>query len=217
MINICYHGIGEPPRELEAGEDHYWISVDQYLRSLDEIATWPDAAISFDDGNASDAAIGLPALVERDLTASFFVVAGRVDHDGSLDRDAIRELCTSGMTVGTHGMHHRPWTELDADELSAELVDARAEIAETTGRPVTEAALPLGRYDRGVLKELRRLGYERVYTSDRAPARADAWLQPRYSVTRDDTVASLRDNILGQQGILHQLRGFVNATRKRAR
>jgi len=33
--------------------------------------------LSFDDGNRSDVGIALPALLERELSATFFVVAGR--------------------------------------------------------------------------------------------------------------------------------------------
>ena len=70
LLNICFHGIGTPGRALEPGEDRYWITSDEFHRILDEIATWPSTRISFDDGNASDLEIGLPALVERGLTAT---------------------------------------------------------------------------------------------------------------------------------------------------
>src|SRR5207249_4098380 len=39
-INICFHGVGTPRRELEPGEDVYWISEDAFRRILDEIGTW---------------------------------------------------------------------------------------------------------------------------------------------------------------------------------
>src|SRR5690349_5269245 len=64
VLNICFHGVGIPRRELEPGEDRYWVDADRYLRILDEIATWPLVRISFDDANASDAELGLPGRVE---------------------------------------------------------------------------------------------------------------------------------------------------------
>ena len=30
VTNICFHGIGVPERELEPGEERYWISQDAY-------------------------------------------------------------------------------------------------------------------------------------------------------------------------------------------
>jgi peptidoglycan/xylan/chitin deacetylase (PgdA/CDA1 family) len=193
VVNVCFHGIGAPRRELEPGEAPYWITVDTYHRVLDDLATWPaPVRISFDDGNVSDVEIGLPGLLSRGLTADFFVLAGRFGTPGSLDEPAVKELVASGMTVGTHGMNHIPWRGLDPATNRAELVDARARIAAVTGTPVDAAACPLGRYDRRLLRDLRGFGYRRVYTSDRRFADPNAWLQPRFSIRADDTAESFR-------------------------
>jgi peptidoglycan/xylan/chitin deacetylase (PgdA/CDA1 family) len=189
--NICFHGIGRPGRTLEEGEDPYWVGADQFLRLLDEITTWPSVQISFDDGNASDVEIGLPALLERSLTAQFFVLAGRLDKPGSLRTADVRELGRHGMSVGTHGMHHRSWRRMDAATTRVELVEAREQIADASGTTVDLAACPLGDYDRRLLAALRRQGFRRVYTSDRQPARTGGWLQPRFSVRDVDTPQSL--------------------------
>ncbi|MFC0532189.1 polysaccharide deacetylase family protein [Phytohabitans kaempferiae] len=196
VINICFHGVGKPRRELEPGEAPYWVEEDQFLAILDEIATWPSVRISFDDGNASDVDIALPALVERGLTADFFVLAGRLDSAGSLGEDDVRELRRRGMTVGSHGMWHRPWRGMDPGTSNDELVEARTRLAGVIGEPIETAACPLGRYDRRLLTEMRRLGYKRVFTSDRRAARRDAWLQPRFSVCAPDTPRSIRAQAL---------------------
>lgn len=196
VINICFHGIGSPGREMEPGEDRYWVGTDRFHAILDEIATWPSVRISFDDGNDSDARIGLPALAERGLRADFFVLAGRFGTAGSLSEDEVRELSRQGMGVGSHGMAHRSWRGMSAPTRRAELVEARDRIAAVAGRPVETAACPLGRYDRGLLGHLRGLGYTRVYTSDRRHARPGGWLQPRFSVRREDTPESLRAEVL---------------------
>jgi peptidoglycan/xylan/chitin deacetylase (PgdA/CDA1 family) len=202
VINVCFHGIGTPGRDLEPGESRYWISVDTFHRVLDDLATaadsspgeatWPAVRISFDDGNASDIEIGLPGLQARGLSADFFVLAGRLGAPGSLDEPAVKELVAAGMSVGTHGMNHIPWRGLDPATNKAELVDARARIASVTGTPVDAAACPLGRYDRRLLGDLRRFGYRRVYTSDRRAANPDAWIQPRFSIRAEDTAESFR-------------------------
>ena len=192
MINICFHGIGTPARQLEPGESRYWISERQFAAILDEIVTWPSVQVSFDDGNQSDLEFGLPALVQRNLTGIFFPLAGRLGKPGSVDAAAVRELSAAGMTVGSHGMDHRPWRGMDAATSKRELVDAQQEIAAVTGRQVDQAALPLGRYDRRLLRDLEELGYRTVHTSDRRIAKAGSWIQPRFSVRDDDTVQSIR-------------------------
>ena len=217
LVNVCFHGIGIPQRELEPGEQPYWVGQRQFLDILDDLMVWPSVRISFDDGNASDAEIALPALAERGLRADFFVLAGRLDTPGSLGEDDVRELQKQGMGIGTHGMAHRSWRGMDLATREQELVVARQRLAEVAGTPVDTAACPLGRYDRRVLADLRRLGYTRVYTSDRRAARPDAWLQPRHSARSGDTVESLRAAALRPPALASRVRGAAVGLAKRLR
>jgi peptidoglycan/xylan/chitin deacetylase (PgdA/CDA1 family) len=217
VLNVCFHGIGTPRRELEPGEDVYWIGASQFLLLLDEIATWPSVRISFDDANESDVQIALPALVERGLSAQFFLVAGRLGAQGSLAVDDVRELASKGMAIGTHGMSHRPWLAMTSEIREAELVEARQRIEDAAGKPVTEAACPLGRYDRRLLADLRRLGYRRVYTSDRSVARQDSWLQPRFSLHREDTPESVRAAVLTRPRLVRRAQRSAKGMVKRLR
>jgi peptidoglycan/xylan/chitin deacetylase (PgdA/CDA1 family) len=217
VLNICFHGIGSPQRELEAGEDAYWVDTDRFTRILDEIAAWPAVRISFDDANSSDVLVALPELLDRAMTAQFFLVAGRLGSPGCLGVGDVRELSAKGMGIGTHGMSHRPWTGMNPAVREAELVTARRLVEDAAGGPVTDAACPLGRYDRRLLADLRRLGYQRVYTSDRAAARPGSWLQPRFSVRREDTPQSLRAALLTQPGLAQRAWQHGTAAVKRMR
>jgi peptidoglycan/xylan/chitin deacetylase (PgdA/CDA1 family) len=191
-IGLCFHGIGRRLRTLESDESGYWVSEDQFLRILDEAAEWPQVDISFDDGNASDVEIALPALQARGLSGTFYALAGRLDKPGSLRAEDLRTLTAAGMEVGTHGWNHVPWTGLGPSTFHQEISQARSCLAEVIGRPVNKAALPLGRYDRRVLRGLREEAYERVSTSDRTLARYGAWLSPRFSVHADDSPESVQ-------------------------
>jgi peptidoglycan/xylan/chitin deacetylase (PgdA/CDA1 family) len=197
VLNICFHGIGVLEREREAGEADYWVTRDRFLRLLDEVCGWPDVVLSFDDGNTSDVEVALPALLERGRTAVFFPLAGRLGHRGSLSVEEVAELAASGMQVGTHGMSHRSWRGMDHTTATEELDEARTVIEAATGRAVEQASCPFGEYDRGALAALRRHGYLRVHTSDRRRAVPSSWIQPRFSVVRDDTPESLRAAVLG--------------------
>lgn len=192
MINLGFHGIGTPERELEPDEDQYWIEAELFEQLLAEAREMPSVRLTFDDGNASDLTIALPALLERGLTASFFVIAGRLGEPGSLTADDVRALAEAGMTIGTHGLRHRPWRSLDEDGYREELDEARAVIAAAAGDPVEEAACPFGAYDRRALRALRLHGYRRVYTVDRRPAQPDAWLQGRYVIRHGDSPDTVR-------------------------
>ncbi|SEM33657.1 polysaccharide deacetylase family protein [Streptacidiphilus jiangxiensis] len=215
--NVSFHGVGAPGPEREPGEHDYWVSRDSFLRILDACAARPEVRLSFDDGNESDVAIALPALVERGLTADFFVIAGRIDTPGNVSAEGVRALVAAGMGVGTHGLGHRAWPDVPDTELRAELTDARTAIAETAGRPVDSAACPFGAYDRRILGRLRALGYRRVYTSDRRPAAGEAWLQARFSVLATDTVDSFRTAVFAHRGPARRLRDTAVGAVKRWR
>jgi peptidoglycan/xylan/chitin deacetylase (PgdA/CDA1 family) len=192
-INLCFHGIGEPQRVLEPGEGDYWVSVSQFEELLNEIGDRPDVRLSFDDGNVSDVELALPRLRERGLTATFFLLAGRVGTKGSIGPNDVRILRREGMQIGSHGFAHRSWRHMDPAAEHQELVVAAEQLAELAdGQPIREAACPLGDYDRGCLNALRARGYRHVYTSDRLPAVPDRWLQPRYSLRRSEDGLFLR-------------------------
>ena len=209
-LNLLFHGVGTPRRKLEDGEERLWISPSHFRAVLD-IAVAVDTSISVDDGNISDIEIVLPALVERGLTARFFVLAGRLDHPGSLSRSAVRELHTAGMTIGSHGMKHRPWRRLTDRQRNEEFVVAREMIASTIGSAVDEAACPRGTYERSSLADLRKQRYRHVHTSDGWPAPADAWLQPRYSISRNDDPATVEELLTAgpslRQRLVHTAKG----------
>ena len=192
-INLCFHGIGACAVEREPGEARYWVDETFFLSVLDCVADRRDVELSFDDGNRSDVEVALPAVRERGLTATFFVLAGRLGDPASLAPRDLQLLRDSGMRLGSHGWHHVPWRGLTGAERQRELVDARTALEAASGVTITDAALPLGRYDRRVLHSLRAADYQRVFTSDRFPAREGSWLQPRYSVTAQDTLESLRE------------------------
>jgi peptidoglycan/xylan/chitin deacetylase (PgdA/CDA1 family) len=209
VTGVCFHGVGRPLPDISPDAANYFIPHELFLRVLDELTERPDVDLTFDDGYASDLEIALPALRERGLTASFFPLAGYLGQPGYLDASGVRTLAEAGMPIGSHGMRHRSWRGLDADATNEELSVARAQLAEAAGAPVTMAACPFGQYDRRLLGSLRRLGYRRVFTSDRRRARAGGWLQPRYSVRAGDTLSSVRADILAPPDLAARLRGVA--------
>ncbi len=206
VTGLCFHGIGTPGAAVEDDAAGYFISRDLFLRLLDVAAERPDIDLTFDDGYASDVEVALPALGERKLTARFFPLAGRLGRPGYVSADDVRALAAAGMPVGSHGMRHRSWRGLDAPARAEEFVRARTVLAEAADAAVTTAACPFGEYDRQVLGSLRRLGYDRVFTSDRRRASAGGWLQPRYSVRASDTLDGVREGTLAPPALRRRIR-----------
>jgi peptidoglycan/xylan/chitin deacetylase (PgdA/CDA1 family) len=188
-INLTFHGIGTPSRPLEPDEGHLWVSPEQFVALLDCASRRDEIAITFDDGNASDVEQALPALQERGLTATFFLVADRIGTPHFLDEEGVRALAAAGMEIGCHGMRHRPWRSLDGPSLHEELVEAKSVLERLTGRPITRAACPFGAYDRRVVRAARGSGYQQLFTSDRGLARSGTFVQARNSVGSEDDAA----------------------------
>jgi peptidoglycan/xylan/chitin deacetylase (PgdA/CDA1 family) len=163
----------------------------QFHELLEVIGRYPAIRITFDDSNASDAELALPALCRKGLTATFFILSGRLDQPGSLTATEVRGLAREGMTVGSHGMRHVPWRSINNKDLEEELGEATRAIADAAGLPVREVAFPFGSYDRRVLSAVRRHGFSRAYTVDGGPARSDAWLQSRYTIRATDSPADI--------------------------
>jgi peptidoglycan/xylan/chitin deacetylase (PgdA/CDA1 family) len=191
VLNLCFHGIGTPERTLEPDEELYWVEPAQFKEFLTVIVRYPTVRITFDDGNRSDIALALPALLKHNLKATFFVISSRLGQPGSLAPAEVRSLVRSDMTIGSHGMWHRSWRSASDKELHEELAGAAEAIADAAGQTVREAACPFGAYDRRVLSAARHHGFSRVYTVDGGPAKSDAWLQSRYTIRASDTPADL--------------------------
>jgi peptidoglycan/xylan/chitin deacetylase (PgdA/CDA1 family) len=191
VLNLTFHGIGEPPSAVGDAERDVWLSEADFAASLDAIRTLPEATVSFDDGNSSDLQIALPALLERGISATFFVVAGRLGEPDYLSAADLRTLRDEGMTIGLHGMHHQRWRGLSDDDLDEEISGARRRLEDAAGARLDAAACPFGAYDRRVLARLRRAGFAAVFTSDGGWATRDAWLQARNTFRAGDGAAAV--------------------------
>ena len=201
ILNLNFHGIGRPiGRDFGAGEREFWVKPETFEAALDACVGRNDITLSFDDGNWSDLEMALPALQQRGLTATFFIVPSWLGEPGFMSKRDLKELAATGMPIGNHGLQHHDWTTLAPDKLEHEITQGRRLLEELTGTEITALAIPFGAYNDMVLDALRRQAYEHVYTSDGGTAAPDAWLQPREHVKSGDddrTIQALISALLG--------------------
>ncbi len=192
VLNLGFHGIGAPRgRDFGEGEREFWATPSIFGATLDAVVGRDDLTLSFDDGNTTDVDVVLPALAERGLEATFFIVPGWLGNPGFITEADVCALAQDGMKIGNHGLAHRIWTELTPDELFHEVSEGRRRLERLTGAEIRSLAVPYGAYDGPVLQMLREHGYEHVFTSDGGVADRDAWLQPREHVRADHTQPDL--------------------------
>jgi peptidoglycan/xylan/chitin deacetylase (PgdA/CDA1 family) len=186
MIIFTLHGVGKPSRPLLRAEADVWLSVESFEAILDELCGYDNFSLTVDDSNHSDIEIVMPAILERNMKAIYFIVVGNLDRPGYLSRTEVKNLVQAGMTVGSHGMHHKRWRKLNAGELDEEINVSKKILESVTGQKIKNAACPFGDYDHRVLSFLKKAGFEKVYTSDMGLAREGSWIQPRNTLRRTD-------------------------------
>lgn len=217
MVNLTFHGVGARHRPLEHGEDHVWLAEDTLVGILDELLRFKGFTLTVDDANHSDVTIMLPALLARQLRAIFFIPAGKLGQQGYLGKEDIQTLVDEGMEIGTHGMYHRDWRELDHGELTVEIDNSKKILAEITGHEIQKVSCPYGSYDRRVLRYLRNANFQRVYTSDRGRARSKWWIQPRNSLHATDNPQTLAMIMTHPHSLRESLRSSIKRFIKRWR
>jgi peptidoglycan/xylan/chitin deacetylase (PgdA/CDA1 family) len=217
VVTLTVHGIGPAGHELAPGEERTWVDIGQFERVLDAAVGRSDVRITFDDGNASDLEIALPRLLERGLTAEFFVLAGLLGQPGRLDRDGVRELHRAGMRIGSHGWAHRDWRRLTPEQADEEMSKAHDVLGDIVGEPVTRVAIPFGSYDGRVLARLRRARVTRAYTSDGGRARPGSWLQARNSLRNDLDAGWISSVLDGTPTLRTRARRLAAGAAKRVR
>ena len=196
QVILNFHGVGPIPRNIDDGEKNCWLEQDYFEAILDMVMEHPHIRLTVDDGNLSDYEIILPALLKRNLRATFFICSGRLDDGRFLDRKMVCELFQQGMSIGSHGSSHCSWRTLPTNELIQELKLSHDVLVEVCNNSIVSAACPFGAYDSRVLTILRRVGYKYIYTSDGGFAKEFNWIQPRMTVSREMTMNYLSNMIV---------------------
>lgn len=218
QVILNFHGLGMPGRALSDSERPYWVDPGMFhdvLNLADRLKDRAEMTFTFDDGNFSDLEIGAEALDRVRRKAIFFVMSDRIGEAGSLSAGDIAELARRGHGIGTHGAAHVDWTKLDAEGEAREYDVAREAIAAAAGRPVTDAAIPFGRYNERVIRTLKARGYVKVYSSDGGGWRPGQYPMPRTSVRSDMSLADLEAIMLGRESLKRKLRRSLSMAIKR--
>jgi peptidoglycan/xylan/chitin deacetylase (PgdA/CDA1 family) len=140
-------------------EQSQWEVIDlaSFLRGIIDPRTLPQKAVllTFDDGYLSMVTVILPLLQRFGYPAVVFVPTGFVGAFNSFDAgieprepicsfDDLKTLQDAGISVQSHGIHHRRFSELSTAEREVELSASKKSLEHYLGLPVETFAFPYG-------------------------------------------------------------------------
>jgi peptidoglycan/xylan/chitin deacetylase (PgdA/CDA1 family) len=219
-VILMYHGIGDAP---DPEENEYavptpefeaqmrWLASHVPTVGLQELSAGQrrdrSAVLTFDDGRATDASVAAPLLRELGLPAAFFVCPDLVGTADYLTWGQLRSLAAQGFRIGSHGLDHSLFAELDDAELRRQLVESKRALEAQLHEEIDALALPGGSGGERASNAARDAGY-RVVLGSRpgivkgvAPAMA---VLPRIAVRRRHGLEGLRAAV--EQRVVSRLR-----------
>lgn len=144
-------------------------------------------AFTFDDGHTSNARAA-EWLAARGWSADFFVNPSTVGTRHFLSWAELRDMAADGMSIQSHGQHHRFLDELGPADVRAELAESKQEIEDHLGLPVEVYAPAGGRMAPHMDRLAEELGYRVLCTSrvgmwrPASGGRPVRWNVPRFAV-----------------------------------
>jgi peptidoglycan/xylan/chitin deacetylase (PgdA/CDA1 family) len=167
--------LGYVPVSLERVRDHYVGGVPLPPRAV---------LITFDDGYRDNLENALPVLRRHGYPAVVFVPIGFLDDDRPLpheealrtlgvrnytvDWDELAALEAGGVRVESHGIGHRPVSELEPAQAAREIALSKLRLEERLGRPVDAYAFVKGSladYRPEHVSLVQQAGYKLGFTS----------------------------------------------------
>ncbi len=215
---LTYHSVGIRDHEMNVTSDEFrrqmeWLAEHAEVLSLaDAVEGAGGVAITFDDGYRDNLTFAAPILAELGLSATVFVVAGRVGMRLAHDRNAetgalmtweeIRNIESMGWSIGGHSLTHRCLSGLTLAEQTIEIRECTRLLEDNLGHRIEAFAYPFGSAldFNQISKDLVRTHGYSYAVSNRYGVNApgcDRWALHRIWIDRSDTRDSFRAKVLG--------------------
>jgi peptidoglycan/xylan/chitin deacetylase (PgdA/CDA1 family) len=182
---LCYHQLREfragdsayartiitPPdvltAQLRALRDGGWtpVTATDLVDHLEFGTPLPERAvlITFDDGSATHATVGLPVLERFGFPAAFFPMTVVLDKPDWLSTQQLRDLDAAGMCIGAHSWDHQRFDRLPRDQWEVQIDQPRETLAGILGHDVDLLAYPHGLWTPDVVAHTAAAGYRAAF------------------------------------------------------
>ena len=136
--------------------------------------------ITFDDTRGEQYTIGAAEMEKYGFKGVFFVMTVSINRPNYLTKEQIASLSDTGNVIAAHTWDHHRVTKYTDDDWKVQLVKPKAKLEEITGTPVTYFAYPFGLWNKKVIPEVKKSGYQMAYILS---TKRDS-IDPLYSIRR---------------------------------
>lgn len=146
--------------------------------------------VSFDDGSRDWYTNAYPILRRHGWVGTMNLAGNHLSGSDGGNR-WVRRLVAAGWELDSHTLTHPDLTQLGAEDLRREVAGSRRKLRRLFGVPVNFFCYPSGRYDRRVIRAVRRAGYLGATTVEGAAVPSGPFTLKRVRVNGDDGAANL--------------------------
>ena len=233
---LTYHSVGARDHEMNVtprnfAEQMAWLTDTRAVNSLAEVVERGEGvAITFDDGYRDNLLEAAPILSRRNISASVFIVSGRVgawlDHDTRATQsqlmswDEIAEIAAAGWAIGSHTVTHPVLSRLSPERQRREIADSKSEIESRLKASLASFAYPFGSaldYTAQTQRLVRQSGYAFALSNRYGTngAGADRFALRRVWIDRRDTLETFQAKVERRLERLAWLDGAVGIRARR--
>lgn len=150
-----------------------------------------EVVLTFDDGYTDNYETAFPILRAFGLSATFFVITGRIGTADFMSWQQLAEMQRGNMHIESHGHSHTPLELLSVEEIITEVTHSKAVIEQRLDKTVRFMSFPHGSYNKAALDTAREAGYQACATSkcDSVQRSSDAFELPRILIRKSHTIA----------------------------
>lgn len=175
------------------------ISIGRFFECFINKKFYGEFVITFDDVYESVYQYGFPLLKAKNLPFTIFVNFGLLNTPGYITSDHLIEMESYELcTVGSHGMHHMYFRNLNDDDLMAELKNSKLELEHVISKPIDFFAFPYGSLVACSYSNVRVVKQSLLYKMSFSTIPSGVWNSPfisRYFIHRMDVTNRIIDKI----------------------
>lgn len=234
-VILCYHGI-MPDHTARFFRQMQYVSSRAIAVDDDSSAgkgrfSPPAVVVTFDDDFENLLTNALHVTDDLEIPVSIYVVSGCLgefpcwlrgsghpdERERLMSREQIIRLSRNPLVhFGLHTHSHPRLTDLDPDDVGAELGKSKQALETLLGRAVSGMAFPHGAFNKSVVEQARRLQLSQLLTLEEqmVPLSQTSGLMGRFSMEPDVWPIEFRLTVNGAYAWLYYFRGAVRFVKR---